>query len=107
MEVKSENTQALKKFFTLFNEVLSKVSNKPGYKFNPCTFMCDEAGANFNGLECMYGRHVLTKTITCQFHFYENMRKATHQKIKPDEQETFKNLMVALTKSATVEEYNR
>ena len=50
---------------------------------------------------------ILTKTITCQFHFYENMRKATHQKIKPDEQETFKNLMVALTKSATVEEYNR
>ena len=41
------------------------------------------------------------KTITCQFHFYENMRKATHQKIKPDEQETFKNLMVTLTKSVT------
>ena len=42
VEVKSENMQALEKFFTLFNELLSKVSNKPGYKFNPCTFMCDK-----------------------------------------------------------------
>ena len=54
MELHTENMQDITIFFTLFNEVLAKVSGKEGYKFNPRAFICDEGGANFTGLKEVY-----------------------------------------------------
>ena len=55
MEMRTENTNDISIFFTLFNEVLQKVSGIEGYKFNPWCFMCDEGGANYRAVRDVYG----------------------------------------------------
>ena len=46
LEVKSESTREIGKFFKLFNRRLSEVSEKEGYRFNPKASHIHEAGAN-------------------------------------------------------------
>ena len=33
--------------------------------------MCDEAGANFLGIEAVLGKEFLAKTVSCQWHFHQ------------------------------------
>ena len=54
MEMRTENTHDISIFFTLFNQVLEKVSGIEGYKFNPQCFMCDEGGANYRAVRDVY-----------------------------------------------------
>ena len=70
MEMRTENTNDISIFFTLFNEVLQKVSGIEGYKFNPRCFMCDEGGANYRVVRDVYGEEFCTDQVRgCQFHF--------------------------------------
>ncbi|MDA8032385.1 MAG: hypothetical protein MPK62_14925, partial [Alphaproteobacteria bacterium] len=55
MEVKGETSENVALFWRLFNEVLAEVKGEPGYQFNPCGWITDEAGANFNGIGMVYG----------------------------------------------------
>ena len=55
MDIHSENSKDIAMFFHLFNEILEKETGRPGYKFNPCTFMCDEGSANYRAIEMEYG----------------------------------------------------
>ena len=62
-------------FFTLFNEILEKVTGKKGYRFNPKCFVCDEGGANFTGLKEVYGEEfVKDRVYGCQWHFKNNVQ---------------------------------
>ena len=56
MEMRTENVHDISIFFQLWNEVLADVKGEPGYHFNLTRFMCDSAGANFQGIQCIYGQ---------------------------------------------------
>ena len=49
--------------------VLAEVKGEPGYQFNPCGWITDEAGANFNGIGMAYGQQALQKSFSCRFHY--------------------------------------
>ncbi len=54
MEMRTENVYDISIFFQLWNEVLADVKGEPGYHFNLTRFMCGSAGANFQGIQCIY-----------------------------------------------------
>ena len=45
MEVDTEDSQSVQKFWTLFNKVLSDYKGEDGYRFNPLGWCADEAGS--------------------------------------------------------------
>ena len=69
MEVKGETIENVALFWRLFNEVLAEVKGEPGCQFNPCGWITDEAGANFNGIGMVYGQQALQKSYSCRFHY--------------------------------------
>ena len=69
METESENTEMVTLFFNLFNEFLKEVTGDRSYNFLPHGFMVDEAGANFNTIQAVFGKEMLAYTVTCQWHF--------------------------------------
>ena len=54
MEMCMENTKNISTFFIFLNEILSDVTGKRDYKFNPRCFMCDEGRANYNAIKNVY-----------------------------------------------------
>ena len=58
-----ENTKDISTFFILLNEVLSDVTRKHEYKFNPRCFMCDEGGANYNMIKNVYGEEFCAERV--------------------------------------------
>ena len=76
METKKEDTEAITLFFSKFNEMLRRITQKMDYNFNPKNLMMDEAGANFNGVKNVLGqKFVDDKCITCQWNFMRNMNE--------------------------------
>ena len=78
MEVASESTRTVQLFWKMFNECIQIVKKEvektkeidTTYKFNPKGFMCDESGANFQGMKGVFGPETVTHKIkTCQWHF--------------------------------------
>ena len=80
MDICSKNSKDIAMFFHLFNDILEKESGKPGYKFNPCTFMCDEGSANYKVIEMEYGTDFTKeRVIICQWHFKNDMTQKSQQ----------------------------
>ena len=50
MEICSENHTDIALFLHLFNEMLAEITGRPGYKFDPRYFVCEEGGANFKAI---------------------------------------------------------
>ena len=76
MEIRSENQTDIALFLNLFNEILSEVSGRPRYKFNPRYFVCDEGGANFKAIREVYGEEFVRHRVKgCQWHFKSDVRK--------------------------------
>ena len=69
MGVKGETSENVALFWRLFNEVLAEVKVEPGYQFNQCGWITDEAGANFNGIGIVYGQQALQKSYSYRFHY--------------------------------------
>ena len=68
MKMRSENTNDISIFFTLFNEVLEQVSGIKGYKFNLRCFMCDEGGTNYRAVREVYGEEFCRDWVRgCRF----------------------------------------
>ena len=65
----SENTEMVTLFFNLFNECLKEFTGDKSYNFLPFGFLADEAGANFNAIQVVFGKEMLAHTVTCQWHF--------------------------------------
>ena len=55
MDIRTDNTKDIALFFTMFNEILQKVTGKPDYKFNPRYFMCNQGGTNHKAIKYVYG----------------------------------------------------
>ena len=68
-ETESENTEMVTLFFNLFNECLQELTGDKSYHFLPYRFMVDEASANFNAIQVVFGKQMLAHTVTCQWHF--------------------------------------
>ena len=78
MDLRTENSKDIALFFTLFNEMLQKVTGKPDYKFNPCYFLWDEGGANHNALKIVYGEDFCKERVVgCQWHFRSDTNEQT------------------------------
>ena len=65
METESENTEMVTLFFNLFNECLKESTGDKSYNFLPYGFMVNEAGANFNAIQTVFGKDMLAHTVTC------------------------------------------
>ena len=60
MEAEKEDTTNIELFWTLFNEVLQKVSGHKEYKFNPLGWCTDMAGGQLCGTNHRRLCHVLS-----------------------------------------------
>ena len=105
MEMRTENTNDISLFFTLFNEVVEKVSGIEGYKFNPQCFMCDEGGANYRPVRDVYGEEFCRDWVRgCQFHFKQQVQKRKHQ-IPEERREEFIQICNQLCLVSSVARY--
>ena len=106
MEVKSESTENLTKFWQLVNEMLIKVGKKNNtYKFNPRFIMTDEAGAHFAAMKKVFGQEFVNKKcVTCQWHFLNKVNDRIH-KIGEEYQEEFLEKAKQLCVVKTVAEF--
>jgi hypothetical protein len=102
MEAEKENTTNVKLFWTLFNEALAKVAQRP-VKFNPICWCTDMAGANMAGISKVYGDSSRIKS--CEFHFKDHRNKKT-KKLDSDSAVKFKALCDDLLHSTTKDEYH-
>lgn len=107
MEVEKENTQSLTLFLQTFNSMLQDIKKDPEYHFFPTAgFLCDEHGANFNAIENVYGKEMLGKTVTCQWHFRECAKRQVKD-IRKDDRETFKEMVSKICYTSTATQYKR
>ena len=104
MEVERETQEMVALFFKLFNEALAKYVGDPNYKFNPSIVMCDEAGANIQGLKEIFGPDFLNRIATCQWHFHQcAWRQLRH--IDEGDRKTFVEMVYKICQAMTVHEY--
>ena len=104
METKSENTHMVTLFFNLFNQCLKELTGDNNYTFSPCGFMVNEAGANFNAIQVVFGKEILAHTVTCQWHF-KACPKCQLPSIMPEDQNTFTEMIAKLCKTYVRSEY--
>lgn len=105
MEAEREDSENIELFWMLFNEALSQATGTKDTVFIPIGWCTDMAGANMNGLERVYGKEVLERVKSCEFHFKENRNKMA-QKLKDNEEaQQFKELCDALLAARMVETY--
>ena len=105
MYVKSESSKSVKIFFTLFNEVLQKVSGNPEYKLNPRFILCDNSGANLNGMALVFGQEFVdSRVLGCRFHFLNCVENAKN-KVGPAHRQEFAEGCHDLQRVETVAEY--
>ena len=87
--------------------MLGEVTKKKDYKFNPKHFIVDEAGANFNGIQEIFGEEGVMKTKSCKFHFQQSMQRML-MKFTPDLlilRNEFEGVMTKLMNVSTIKEY--
>ena len=101
MECERETRENLVLFWTLFNEAMKEASKDDTKFFNPCGFICDEAGANWKSLEEVYGRNVLERTKGCEFHFMQSVHRHANKLTSRKSKHKFKKLANALREVAT------
>ena len=66
--------------------------------------MVDEAGANFNTIQAVYGKEMLAHTVTCQWHF-KACAKCQLPSIMPEDQNTFIEMIGKPCKTYVRSEY--
>ena len=91
MDLRTENSKDIAPFFTLFNEMLQKVTGKLDYKFNPCYLLCDEGGANHNAIKIGYEDFCKARVVGCQWHFRSDPNKKS-KKLPEDMHEIFNKI---------------
>ena len=91
-------------FFNLFNECLKEFTGDKSYNFLPYGFMVNEAGANFNTIQAVFGKEMLDHTVTCQWHF-KACAKQQLSSILQEDQNTFMEMIGKLCKTYVRSEY--
>ena len=78
IDVKSETTEGFVVMWELLNECLQKLTENKNHKFNPSGWMADENGANWNGIEKVFGKDSFSRVVSRKFNFLQ-ARNNTHQ----------------------------
>lgn len=89
----------------MLNKTLGEVTGIPDYKFDPTGSVCDEAGANWKGLERVFG-DVKSRCVSCTFHYKDSVNKHAQKLPTAKEQDKFKFLAWELQKAATAERFD-
>lgn len=105
MECKSESTETVALFWSLFNEMLSKVTGEQGFVFNPRGWCSDMAGSNLQGIKQVFGEGALHKVKGCEFHFKECRNRHARTLKNEETRHKFKKLCDALLSTATPPAY--
>ena len=106
MELHSDNHMDISLFLRLFNEMLAEISKRPGYKFNPRYFVCDEGGANFKAVLEVYGEDFVRHHVKgCQWHFKSDVKNHTN-KVGPSHRERFSEICNEMCCVTTVSAFN-
>ena len=104
MELRSEDYLDISLF--LFNEMLAEISNRPGYKFNPRYFFCDEGGANYKAVCDVYGEDFVRHQVKgCQWHFKSDVKNHIN-KVGPSHRERFSEICNEMCLVTTVSAFN-
>lgn len=104
MEVEHENAENLTVFWQIFNEMLQKVSSKISYKFNPTGFVADEHHANWISISNVFGKDVITRVVSCEFHFKQSVQR--HAKFLHSQSQEFKLLADNMLTAESISEFN-
>ena len=99
-EAEKEDTRNVELFWSLFNEVLEKISGKEGYGFNPTGWCTDMAGANFAAIRKVFAPEATDQVKSCEFHFKDQRNKKA-QRLDHYSGERFKELCNALIHNET------
>ena len=94
-------------YFTLFNQILEKLTGRKGYKFNPRCFICDEGGTDFTGLKEVYGEDfVKDRVFGCQWHFKNDLNNKASITLDVTLKNKFLETFHRLCEATTVSKYN-
>ena len=104
MECKKESTEMIEIFFRLFNKALVSFVSDKNYKFNPSMICIDEAGANLQGLRRIFDDEFMHRVVSCQWHFKQCTKRQLN-KIDPNDQATFWQLVCKICTAQTYAEY--
>ena len=103
MEIEKENSENLSTFWTVLNSMLEESSGKKGYLFNPCGFVADEHHANWISIQSVFGRGMLDRMVSCEFHYKQSVQR--HAKRCGNSSEEFVRLAVDLLECYTVSDF--
>ena len=86
--------------------MLAEISNRPGYKFNPRYFVCDEGGANYKAVHDVYGEDFVRHRVKgCQWHFKSDVKNHIN-KVGPSHRERFSEICNEICRVTTVSAFN-
>ena len=74
MEAESERCACISKFWSLLDKALVSMNMSP---FNPFGLISDEAGAFWNAAIAHFDEETIANSVSCEFHFKENVVKHT------------------------------
>ncbi len=106
MDAAREDSENIELFWTLFNEILQKVSGRKDYKFDPIGFCTDMAGANFAGITRVFGSEMKSSIKSCEFHFKEQVNKRANRLRDEESSAEFKEISQRLLESTNEQAYN-
>ena len=105
METESENTDMVTLFFNLFNQCLQELTGNNSYSFTPYRFMVDEAGANSNAIQAVFGKEMNISPYSFLPMAFQGMHKTPLPSILPEDQNTFIEMIGKLCKTYVRSEY--
>ena len=106
MECDGKNSDTVQFLWEYFDEMLRKESCNNDYQFNPRGWITDMAGCNIEGLKWVFGRDVVERIKSCEFHFKE-CRNRQARKLGNDDRNNFKRLCNLLLQAPTPISYNK
>ena len=105
MEAEGESEQHVNSFWKELNVVIRKVSGNPEASFNPYGFMLDEAGGIWKSIKNNFSDDVLKNSVSCEFHFLQNVNRHTSNIANDNEKRGYKKLAKQMMDSASPPAY--
>ena len=89
MEVESESSKSVEKHWNVLHKALANQQQPP---FNPFGLISDEAGAFWNAAIKHFDEETIANSVSCEFHFKENVNKHTNKIVREEDEVKFKKL---------------
>ena len=86
--------------------MLQDASGDDQYVFNPCGWVLDEAGAEWNAIRIVFGEAAVSKVVSCEFHFKQSVSRRS-AKLHGTRKTRFESLARALLEANTVSVFEK